>query len=136
MPLMVLTTSVLTINANNLAQWTSKNEITAEVEEKDVTVFTSLGWKEVLGGIKSGNVALTVKNDFAASALDSIMWPLFGTVVPWTAKASSAAVSATNPLYSGSLLVKQWTPITGSPGDVNEASYTYPTSGTISRAVV
>lgn len=136
MPLMVLTTAVLTLNANNLAQWNSKMEVTAEVEEKDVTVFTSLGWKEVLGGIKSGNVALTVKNDFAAAALDSIMWPLFGTVVPWTAKASSAAVSSTNPLYSGSLLVKQWTPITGSPGDVNEASYTYPTSGAITRAIV
>lgn len=136
MPLMVLTTSVLTINANSMAQWNSKMEVTAEVEEKDVTVFTSLGWKEVLGGIKSGNVALTVKNDFAASALDSIMWPLFGTVVPWTAKASSAAVSSSNPLYSGSLLVKQWTPITGSPGDVNEASYTYPTSGAITRAIV
>ncbi len=136
MPLMVLTTSVLTINAQSLASWCSKMEVSAEVEEKDVTVFTSLGWKEVLGGLKSGSVALTVKNDLAASQLDSIMWPLFGTVVPWTAKATSAAVGTSNPLYSGSLLVKSWTPISGSPGDVNEASHTYPTSGAISRAVV
>lgn len=136
MPLMVLSTAVLTVNANNLAQWCSKTEITAEVEEKDVTVFTSLGWKEVLGGLKSGNIAATLKNDLAASALDAIMWPLFGTVVPWTAKATSAAVGTSNPLYSGSLLVKNWTPITGSPGDVNEASYTWPTSGAITRATV
>ncbi len=136
MPLMVLTTSVLTINAQSLASWCSKMEVSAEVEEKDVTVFTSLGWKEVLGGLKSGSVALTVKNDLAASQLDSIMWPLFGTVVPWTAKATSAAVGTSNPLYSGSLLVKSWTPISGSPGDVNEASHTYPTSGAISRATV
>lgn len=134
MPLMVLTTAVLTVNSNNFAQWASKNEITAEVEEKDVTVFTSLGWKEVLGGLKSGSVASTLKNDFAASALDSILWPLFGLVVPWSSKASSAAVSATNPLYSGSLLVKNLTPISGAPGDVNEASYTWPTSGAITRA--
>lgn len=136
MPLLVLTTSVLTVNANNLAQWCSKMEVAAEVEEKDVTVFTSLGWKEVLGGIKSGSVSLTVKNDLAASALDSIMWALFGTVVPWTAKATSAAVGTSNPLYSGSCLIKSWTPITGSPGDVNEASHTYPTSGAITRATV
>jgi hypothetical protein len=135
MPLMVLSTSVLTINANALAQWCSKMEVTAEVEEKDVTVFTSLGWKEVLGGLKSGSLGLGLKNDFAASALDSIMWPLFGTVVPWTGKATSAAVSVTNPLYSGGCLIKNWTPITGSPGDVNEASYTYPTSGAIVRAI-
>jgi hypothetical protein len=134
MPIMVLTTSVLTINANALAQWCSKMEVSAEVEEKDVTVFTSLGWKEVLGGIKSGSLALTLKNDFAVASLDSIMWALFGTVVPWTGKATSAAVSTSNPLYSGSCLIKNWTPITGSPGDVNEASYTYPTSGAITRA--
>jgi hypothetical protein len=133
MPLMVLTTGILTINAVSLAANCSKMEVTAEVEEKDVTVFTSLGWKEVLGGIKSGNVALTVKNDLAAAALDQTMWGLFGTVVPWTAKATSGANSTSNPQYTGSLLVKNWTPITGSPGDVNEASYTYPTSGAIVR---
>jgi hypothetical protein len=124
MPLMVLTTGILTINAVSLAANCSKMEVTAEVEEKDVTVFTSLGWKEVLGGIKSGNVA---------AALDQTMWGLFGTVVPWTAKATSGANSTSNPQYTGSLLVKNWTPITGSPGDVNEASYTYPTSGAIVR---
>ena len=134
MSLMVLTSAFLTVNANDLRQWCSKMEITAEVEEKDVTVFLSLGWKEVLGGIKSGNVAATLKNDMAVAALDSIMFPLFGTVVPWTGKASNAAVSTSNPLYSGNLLVKNWTPISGSPGDVNEASYTWPTSGAITRA--
>jgi hypothetical protein len=134
MPLMVLTSALLTVNANDLRQWCSKLEVTQEVEEKDVTVFLSLGWKEVLGGIKSGSVAATLKNDFAAAALDSIMNPLFGTVVPWTAKSQNAAVSVTNPLYSGNLLVKNWTPISGSPGDVNEASYTWPTSGPVTRA--
>lgn len=135
MPLMVLTAAALTINANDLRQYCSKLEISAEVEEKDVTVFTSLGWKEVLGGLKSGNLAMTLKNDLAAAALDSIMWPLFGSVVPWTGKASNAATGTSNPIYSGSCLIKNWTPITGSPGDVNEASYTYPTSGAIVRAI-
>ncbi|GAB1642529.1 hypothetical protein [Krasilnikovia sp. MM14-A1259] len=134
MSLMVLTAALLTVNSNDLRQWCSKLEVTAEVEEKDVTVFTSAGWKEVLGGLKSGNVAATLKNSMTAGELDSLLFPLLGTVVPWTAKASNASTSTSNPVYSGSLLVKNWTPISGSPGDVNEASYTWPTSGTITRA--
>jgi hypothetical protein len=134
MPLMVLTQALLTVDANDLRQWCSKLEVSAEVEEKDVTVFLSLGWKEVIGGIKSGQVAATLKNDMAAAALDSILWPLLGNTVPWTARASNAAIGTSNPQYSGNLLLKNLTPISGGVGDVNEASYTWPTSGAIARA--
>jgi hypothetical protein len=134
MPLMVLTAAQLVVNSQDLRQWCSKFEFTAEVEEKDVTVFLSLGWKEVIGGIRSGNIAATLKNDMAAAALDSLMWPQLGNVVPWTGKASNAATGTSNPIYSGNLLLKNWTPISGGVGDVNEASYTWPTSGVVSRA--
>lgn len=134
MTLMVLKAAYFAINGVDRSANTSKCEITAEVEEKDVTVFASNGWKEVLGGIASGGVAATLKNDMAAAALDSAMWALFGTVTTWEARVSNAAVSASNPKYSGNMLIKNWTPISGSPGDVNEASYTWPTSGVVTRA--
>lgn len=134
MPLMVLKAAVLSIDGNDVTDNCSKMEVTAEVEEKDVTTFASEGWKAVLGGIASGSVATTLKNDLAVGALDSIMWDLFGQVVTWAARASTAAVGTSNPQYSGNMLVKAWTPISGSPGDVNESNYTYPTSGPVSRA--
>jgi hypothetical protein len=136
MPFMVLKAAYLSVNAVDRSGNCAKIEVTAEVEEKDVTTFLSQGWKEVLGGIASGSVAPTFNNDFAT--LDAAMWPLFlaGVPVPFEARASNAAVSATNPKYTGNLLVKNWTPISGSPGDVNQASYTYPTSGPITRATV
>ncbi|WP_047892151.1 phage tail tube protein [Micromonospora sp. RV43] len=134
MPLMVLKAAYLAINGVDRSGNTSKCEVTAEVEEKDVTTFASQGWKEVLGGLASGGVAVSFKNDVAASALDSAMWALFGQVVTFEARATNAVVGTSNPKYTGNMLIKSWTPISGSPGDVNEASYTFPSSGPISRA--
>lgn len=134
MPKMVLTAAFLAVNAIDRSDWLSKIEITTEVDEKDVTTFKSLGWKEVQGGLKSGSVAPTFRNDVDPTTLDAAMWALLGNVVPFEVRASQAVRSAANPGYTGSMLVKSWTPITGSPGDVNESSYTWPTSGPVARA--
>jgi hypothetical protein len=134
MPLMVLKAAYLEINSVNISANTSKAEIAAEVEEKDVTTFASNGWKTLLGGIASGQLALTLKNDLADDGLDEAMWALFGQVTTWLARASNASVSASNPNFSGGVLIKSWNPIAGSVGDVNEASYTWPTSGIVTRA--
>lgn len=134
MAILVLTAATLLLNAVDRSSLCSKVELAADVDEKDVTTFTSAGWKSVIGGLKSGNLAITFKNDLAVGGLDEIMWGLFGTVIPFAVRATSSAVSTSNPNYTGNILVKSWTPITGAPGDVNEASYTFPTSGAITRA--
>ncbi|NJP33683.1 hypothetical protein [Micromonospora thermarum] len=133
MPFMVLKASFLSLDGVDRSANCSKIEVTAEVEEKDVTTFASAGWKEVLGGIASGSLAPTIKNDFAG--IDAALWPKFGLLIPFEVRASNAVVSAANPKFTGSVLVKSLTPISGSPGDVNEASYTWPTSGPIVRAI-
>lgn len=134
---MVLLASFLSIAGNDLSDRASKIELTAEIEDKDVTTFASLGWKEVLGGLASGTLAVQFKNDFAATEVDSIMWPLFLTRTPQTfeVRSDQAAVGANNPSYTGNVLVKEWKPLTGSVGDVAEAEVSYPTSGAVTRAV-
>lgn len=134
MPKMVLLAEYVSIAGNDLSTYTNKAELAVEVEDKDVTTYGSLGWKEVLGGLKSGTMALEFKQDFAATKLDSIMWPLFGTVVAFEVRSDQAAVGTSNPKYTGSLLVKQWNPVTGSVGDDATASVSYPTSGAVTRA--
>ncbi len=134
MPKMVLTASFLSVNAVDRSDRTKKIELTAEVEEKDVTTFASLGWKEVLGGIKSGGVSATFLNDTAAGNLDEAMWALLGTVVPFEVRLSNAAVSTSNPKYTGNMLVKSWAPLAGGVGDTAEVEVDWPTSGVITRA--
>jgi hypothetical protein len=133
---MVLLAAHLTLAGNDLSDRCSKIELTAEIEDKDVTTFASLGWKEVLGGLASGTLAIQFKNDYAATEVDSIMWPLFLTRTPQTfaVRADNAAVGTSNPSYSGSVLIKEWKPIAGAVGDVAEAEVSYPTSGAVTRA--
>lgn len=136
MPKMVLLASVVSIAGNDLTDRCSKIELAAEVEEKDVTTYASLGWKESTGGLASGSLGLGFKQDVATGEIDSIIWPLFLTRTPQTfaVRSSDAAVSSSNPQWSGNVLIKEWKPLMGSVGDTAEADVTWPTSGEIVRA--
>ena len=133
MPKKVLLDAQLAINASDLTQWCAKVELEDEFEDKETTTFASGKAKEYLGGLESGSVGITFKNDFAAAALDSIMWALRRTVVAFTCRADAGAVTTSNPQYGGSILINKWTPISGSVGDVAEVDVTFPLSGPMTR---
>jgi hypothetical protein len=130
----VIKAAYVAINSSDLSAYCSKIELSIEAEDQETTTFGSAGWKEVLGGLNSGELALTFKQDVAAAALDSILWPLFGTVVTFEVRISSTAVGTSNPKYTGSVLIAEHAPISGSVGDVAEMDVSYPTSGAITRA--
>jgi hypothetical protein len=132
---MILFSTFLSINAVDRSSWVSRAELAVEAETKDVTTFASGGFKENLSGLKSGNIAIGFKNDTATGQLDELMWTLFiaGTPVVFEVRGTSAVVGVSNPKYTGSLIVNGWTPVSGAPGDVNEFSVTYPTTGVITR---
>ncbi len=131
---MVLLAQYLSLNGQDVSEYMRKCEVTVEVEDKDVTTYASLGWKEVLGGLKSGEVSIEFLQDVAASEIDSIMWPLLGSVIPFVTRLDQSAVGASNPQYSGNLLVNSWNPIEGGVGDEASVSVGYPTSGAVARA--
>lgn len=130
----VMTAGYVALNGTDLSDYCSSIQLQIEAESKDTTTFGSGGWHAELSGIKSASLALQFKQDVAASAIDSIMWPLFGTVVTFEVRATQAAVGTSNPKYTGSVNVRQWNPISGSVGDTAEVSVTYPTTGAVSRA--
>ncbi|MGW1119254.1 hypothetical protein ACWD5B_19435 [Streptomyces tanashiensis] len=134
MPKMVLTAEYLSLNGVDLSEYTRKAELSVEVEEKDVTTYASAGWKEVIGGLKSGELGCEFLQDFAATRIDSIMWPLLGTVVAFEVRPTNAVVGVSNPKYTGSVLVKEWKPIEGGVGDEATSSASFPTSGPVLRA--
>jgi hypothetical protein len=131
---MVLTSQFLSLNGVDLSDYTRKAELSIEVEDKDITTYSSLGWKVVTGGLKSGELGIEFLQDPAATKIDSIMWPLLGSVVPFETRLDQAAVSTSNPKYTGNCLIKQWNPIEGSIGDEASVGVTYPTSGAVTRA--
>lgn len=130
----VLLACYVEINGVDRSSSVSKVELDDQFEEKETTTYGSGGAKEVIAGLESGSVGLTFKNDYAASALDSAMWALRGTLVTLKVRPSSSAiVSTANPQYGGSILINNWKPISGSVGDVAEVDVTYPMSGAMTR---
>ncbi|WP_432116628.1 hypothetical protein [Streptomyces sp. S1] len=134
MPVMVLTSEYVSLNGIDLSEYARKAELAVEVEEKDVTTYSSAGWKVVIGGLKSGGLDCEFLNDFASTRIDSIMWPLLGAVVPFEVRPTNAAVGVSNPKYTGNVLIKEWKPIEGSVGDEASSSASFPTSGPVLRA--
>jgi hypothetical protein len=131
----VLLNCYVEINAVDQSASVSKVELDDQFEEKETTNFASGGAKEVIGGLESGTIGITFKNDYAGGALDQLMWALRRTVVTFKVRPEKAVVvSSANPQYSGSMLINNWKPISGSVGDVAEVDVSFPMSGAMVRA--
>lgn len=135
MALLALTSERVEIAGVDRSSFFKAAMITIDVAEKEVTNYVSAGWKEVVGGIKSSQFTGTVNDDFAAAAIDSVVFPILGTVVTLKLRPTNAATSASNPEYQTSVMVKN-TSAGGKVGDVAEKSFTWPVTGPVVRAVV
>ena len=133
MAVMALTSEYVSLSGTDLSAWVKKGELTVDVNEVDVTAFGDSGWKAVVGGLKSGSLAITANDDFAASQIDAILWPLLGTKVAFEVRPTSAAVGASNPKYTGTVLISGHK-VGGSVGNAAEKDHTFPTSGAVTRA--
>ncbi|MGI5493883.1 hypothetical protein [Microtetraspora malaysiensis] len=125
--------AAVTINGVDLSDHVTKATLKIDVEDKETTAMGS-GWKSRTGGLKEGSLELELNQDFATSKVDATIWPLLGTVVAVTIKPTSAATGPANPQYSGTVLIKEYTPLDGSVGDLAKTSVSWPTSGAITRA--
>lgn len=95
---------------------TNKAEVTAEVDEQDVTNYRSNGWKESLGGLASSSISAEGQWEAGdPSFVDDQAWSLFGGVGPWTVCPNDATVGAL--AYTTNALHASYT-LGGSVGDV------------------
>lgn len=132
MAALALTDVTVTLNATDISDYVKSVTLDLNANTLDSTTMGD-SWTEMIGGVKSGSVSIELVDDFADSAIDDILFPLFGTVVTFAARPTSAVVGSSNPSYSGSVLVNQLTAF-GSHGELATKSLTWPTSGTIARA--
>jgi hypothetical protein len=135
MAVFALTNEYLALNGSavNVNDHVKSAVLTVDVAQLDSTAMGDT-WVEVIGGLKSGQLAITFNDDAAASNIDSILWPLLGTVVTFEVRPTDSAVGAGNPKYTGSVLISQ-AALGGGVGELAAKSLTFPTSGTVTRAV-
>jgi len=109
-------------------------KVTLKVSAADLenTAFGGT-YRSRIGGLKDASLDVEFNQDFAAAQVDALLWPLLGTVVAFELKPTSGAASATNPRYTGSVLITDYSPLDGSVGDLAKSSASWPTSGPVLR---
>ena len=129
----VATDYKVTINGGTVSSSLASVELPIEVDEQETTAFGS-SWRTRIAGLKSGSITLEFHQDFAAGALDSILYPLLGTNATVVVVPTSGTVTASNPSYSGEFLVTSYTPYASTVGDLATVSVTWPLTGELTRA--
>lgn len=132
MAVFALINEYVSVNANVLTDHTRSATLTAEATALDSTAMGD-AWTEVIFGLKSGQLVIELNDDAATGQIDSILWPLLGTLVPFEVRPDAGAVSVSNPKYTGSIGIQQFA-VGGALNEVARKSLTFPTSGTVTRA--
>lgn len=133
MAVFALTSTYLALAGADRSADVKSVTLSVDAAALDTTDFASGGWTEAIGGLKSGTLTIEFQDDVAASAIDSILWPLLGTVTTFEVRGTSAAVGTSNPKYSGSVLITQ-AAIGGAVGELAMKSLSFPTTGAVARA--
>lgn len=135
MSVFALTAQVVTLNSVDYSDHLKQATLTVDAAQLDTTDFASAGWTEVIGGLKSGTLALEFMDDVANDDVDEELWALLGTVVAFTIKPVAGTTGTSNPEYQGNVLIASHT-LGGAVGDLAmKSSLSFPTSGAITRDV-
>lgn len=132
----VLTDAKVTINSVNLSDHIASITINESTDVVETTAFSNTA-KTRVAGLKDNSVTIEFHQDFAASNVEATINgspSLVGTATTIVVTPTSAAVGATNPSYTFSALVAEWTPLNGAVGELSTASVTWPITGAITKA--
>jgi hypothetical protein len=121
---------VVTVNSVALSDHVQSVTLNRSFQELDVTAMGDSGVKQVKG-LEQSSVTIDFLNDTATSNVLQTLQAAWGTNVTVTFKQTSAATSATNPLYTMTCLVNNTTDINGAVSDLGTQSVTWNVSGTV-----
>jgi hypothetical protein len=117
-------TVVVTLNSVALTDHVTSATINRVFDELEVTAMGDTAHKFVKG-LEASTITLDFLSDTAAANVNATLQAAWGTTVPITLKQTSAVVSATNPLYSTTILVNNTTDINGAVADIATQSITF-----------
>jgi hypothetical protein len=128
----VLTNVAVTFGTTDISSYVTSVTLGTTLDVVETTAFGNTARTRV-AGLADNSVALEFNQDYATSALETTIYPTIGTAVSMTVKPVAGTVTATNPAYSFSALVSEWTPLNGAVGELATASVTWPISGVITK---
>jgi hypothetical protein len=131
----VLTDAKVTINSVVLSDHISSITLDTKEDIVETTGFGATGAaKTRVAGLVDNSVTIDFMQDFAAANVEATIYPLIGSTTTIVVQPTSSAASSTNPTYTFSALVSEWTPLKGTIGSLATASVSWPISGAITKA--
>jgi hypothetical protein len=119
------------INSVDLSDLVTAVTINRSFDELEVTAMGDSAHKFVKG-LEASSVTIDFLNDTAATKTLATLQAAWGTTVTAVfIQTKGTAVSATNPLYTVSLLINNTTDINGAVGDIGTQSITFTANSTI-----
>jgi len=129
----VLTNPSITIGGVDLSDHINNITLETKYDIIETTTFGSTA-KTRVAGLADNQITLDFMQDFAASSVEATIYPLLGTSTSIVIKPVAGTTTTTNPQYTVSALVADWTPLKGGVGQLATASVTWPVSGVITKA--
>jgi len=130
-----LSNPIVTVNAVDISDQCTAAALTKTVEALESTSFGQTA-RVYVGGLQANEVTLTLYNSFATTETYSTLSGLVGTSTNITLKPTSAATSATNPIFTITGAYLESLPIiNASLGELDTIDITFQ-GGTYSVAIV
>ena len=119
------------INSVDLSDHITSVTLTQNFDELEITALGDTAHK-FAKGLEASTLTLDFLNDFAAANVQATLQSAYGTTVTAVLiPVKGTAVSATNPLYTVSLLINNLTPLNGAVGDISTSSMTFTCNSTV-----
>jgi len=128
----VLTNPSITIGGVDLSDHINNITLETKYDIIETTTFGSTA-KTRVAGLADNQITLDFMQDFANGSVEATIYPLLGTTTSIVIKPVAGSTTTTNPQYTVSALVADWTPLKGGVGQLATASVTWPVSGTIAK---
>jgi|SRR5690606_37011783 len=124
---LVLRNCFIEVDGVNFSSHTSSVTITLSKDEIDTTNFGGSG-RERAHGLKDDSFEINFQQDFDAASVDATLYPLWDgeTEFQVVVRPTSDPVSETNPEYSGTAILLEYTPLAGAVGELSETTVTFP----------
>ena len=119
------------IGAVDITDHVTSATLTQAADELEITSLGDSSRKYV-AGLQTGKLDLEFLNDFAAANVcATLQTAIYTTVVAKLVPGPGTTISATNPLYTVSILINNLTPIAGAAGDMSSSSLSFTCNSTI-----
>jgi len=119
------------INSVDLSDHITSVTLTQNFDELEVTALGDTAHK-FAKGLEASTLTLDFLNDFAAANVQATLQAAYGTTVTAVLiPVKGTAVSATNPLYTVSIIINNLTPLNGAVGDISSSSMSFTCNSTV-----